>query len=158
MQSKTMAEQLAERFKREALAQAPPEREKSERSRVLDSVELQRWGSIEIGLALRRLRTGSHLSRRELGEMANISESMIVKIENGTRGPGANTLARMIVVIHEYTERMRPDQLVKVFELVARFCDEIARSQTDRYHAVKWRGHERFHRERLVAEIAGRNG
>lgn len=56
-------------------------------------------GSTNLGKTIRTLRETRGISRAELAEMVNISESHLKKIEAGTRNPEMNTYQKIMDIL-----------------------------------------------------------
>ena len=89
-------------------------------------------GGTNVGEAIRKLREARGMTRADLVEVANISESHLKKIEAGLRQPGINTYQRIIevlgidIVIRNEEKSIKGNCIARAQEILLNSTDEQA--------------------------------
>ena len=89
-------------------------------------------GGTNVGEAIRKLREARGMTRANLAEVANISESHLKKIEAGLRQPGINTYQRIIeilgidIVIRNEEKSIKGNCIARAQEILLNSTDEQA--------------------------------
>ena len=84
----------------------------------------------KIGEKLRILRQRKGLTSRELGEILGVSNSYIIRIENGKKRPSIDLVARMASFFQVTTEQLILDEL-KRFVQEGVMADELAETKAN---------------------------